>query len=85
VLAVYFVFFLLPVVEEEERHLRKLFPGYEVYARRMPKFWPRLRGGGEAGRRFEFSLYLKNREYEALGAGCIAAAVLIWKIWMGWA
>jgi protein-S-isoprenylcysteine O-methyltransferase Ste14 len=83
VLAVYFVFFLLPVVEEEERHLRKLFPGYEVYARRVPKFWPRLRGGGEAGRRFEFSLYLKNREYEALGAGCIAAAVLIWKIWMG--
>jgi hypothetical protein len=50
----------------------------------VPKFWPRLRGDGGAGRLFEFSLYLKNREYEALGAGCIVAAVLIWKIWMGW-
>lgn len=85
VLAVYFVFFLLPVVEEEERHLRKLFPGYEEYARRVPKFWPRLRSDCGAARPFEFSLYLKNREYEALGAGCIAAAVLIGKIWMGWA
>lgn len=84
VLAVYVLFFLLPVVEEEERHLRKLFPGYEDYARRVPKFWPRLRGGDVADRQFELSLYLKNREYEALGAGCIAAAGLMVKIWMGW-
>jgi len=80
VLAAYFVMFLLPVVEEEERHLRKLFPGYQDYARRVPKFWPRLRSAGAAGRRFEFSLYWKNREYEALGAGLIVAVVLLIKL-----
>lgn len=80
VLAVYFVLFLLPVVEEEERHLRKLFPGYEDYARRVPKFLPRVRGGEASGRRFAFSLYWKNREYEALGAGVLAVIVLVIKL-----
>lgn len=81
-LAIYFIFFFLPVVEEEERHLRKLFPEYEEYARRVPKFRPRLSREGCAERPFRWALYQKNREYQAMAASLAAMAILLAKMWV---
>ena len=61
----FFVLFYLPVIEEEERYLRGKFPDYAAYARRAPRFWPRLRPAYQSGDRFRFALYRKNREYQA--------------------
>ena len=81
-LAIYFIFFFLPVVEEEERHLRKLFPEYAEYARRVPKFLPRLSTEGCPERPFRWALHQKNREYQAVAASLAAMAILLAKMWM---
>lgn len=75
--AVVFLLIYLPVVELEEQHLRKLFPEYDAYARRVPKLLPRL--GGSSTRRFRWSIYKKNQEFQALLGFLCGAAVLIWK------
>ena len=75
VFGVYFLAVYLPVIGEEESHLRDLFPEYGEYAAGAPRFVPRLRpayGGG----RFEWRLYWRNREYEAF-LGFLAAVVLL--------
>jgi protein-S-isoprenylcysteine O-methyltransferase Ste14 len=79
--AVVFLLIYLPVVELEEQHLRTLFPDYADYARRVPKLLPRF--GGSNGKRFRWSVYRKNQEYQALLGFLAGVAVLIWKalIW----
>jgi protein-S-isoprenylcysteine O-methyltransferase Ste14 len=77
--AIVFALVYLPVVELEEQHLRKLFPDYEDYARQVPKLIPRASGIRASSRRFQFGLYRRNREYEALGGFLLGVAVLIWK------
>jgi protein-S-isoprenylcysteine O-methyltransferase Ste14 len=78
------VFFLvyLPVIELEEQHLRKIFPGYAAYADSVHRLWPsrRVRGGT---RRFSWALYRKNEEYQALGGFLIAVVWLVikWQVW----
>lgn len=76
-----FLLIYLPVVELEEQHLRKLFPEYDAYAQRVPKLLPRL--GASSPKRFRWSVYMKNQEYQALLGFLAGAAVLIWKavIW----
>jgi protein-S-isoprenylcysteine O-methyltransferase Ste14 len=75
--AAVFLLIYLPVVELEEQHLRSLFPEYADYAKRVPRLWPRL---GNAGvQRFQWSVYLRNQEYQALAGFLIGVAVLIWK------
>ncbi len=76
--AAVFLFIYLPVVELEEQHLRNLFPAYKDYARRVPKLFPRFSGGGEKS--FQWSLYRRNREYEALLGFLAGAAVLCAKV-----
>lgn len=75
--AAVFLLIYLPVVELEEQHLRKLFPAYDAYAQRVPKLLPRL--GGSSAKRFRWSVYMKNREYQALLGFLSGAAVLAWK------
>jgi hypothetical protein len=75
-LGVFFVLFYLPVIEEEERHLRNLFPAYAEYAARVPKFLPAWKTPYRRGRGFRLSLYRRNREYQAL-AGFLAGLVLL--------
>jgi protein-S-isoprenylcysteine O-methyltransferase Ste14 len=77
--AAVFLLIYLPVVELEEQHLRKLFPGYSEYARRVPKLAPRppARAGSA---RFQWSLYQRNQEYQALAGFLAGAAVLCWKV-----
>ncbi|MDP8981069.1 MAG: isoprenylcysteine carboxylmethyltransferase family protein [Acidobacteriota bacterium] len=79
IFAVVFVFVYLPVIQLEEQHLRKLFPEYDAYARRVPALlW---RGAMPRGsmRGFRWSLYRRNREYEALIGLLLGAAFLIGK------
>ena len=64
--AAVFLLIYLPVVELEEQHLRSLFPDYPEYARAVPKLFPRLTPSQASNKRFRWSLYRKNREYEAL-------------------
>lgn len=79
--AIVFLLIYLPVVELEEQHLRKLFPEYDGYARRVPKLIPRF--SGTSARRFRWAVYRKNQEYQAALGFLAGAAVLIAKtvIW----
>ena len=75
--AAVFALIYLPVVELEEQHLRVLFPAYPEYQLRVPKLLPRLSPGAPETKHFQWTLYLRNREYEAL-AGFVAAAAALW-------
>jgi protein-S-isoprenylcysteine O-methyltransferase Ste14 len=85
-LVVMFLAIYLPVIRDEEAFLRRTFPGFEEYARRVPRLMPRLTHGSnaraEASARFSVDLYLKHREYNALlGAlGMMAALVAKMKL-----
>jgi protein-S-isoprenylcysteine O-methyltransferase Ste14 len=76
---VYFAAVYLPVIGEEESHLRRLFPEYAAYAERVPRLAPRLRPAQRSGR-FQWALYRRNREYQALLAWLAGAAVLAVKL-----
>ena len=74
--AVVFLFVYLAVIELEEQHLRKLFPDYADYARRVPKLIPRPPREGER-RRFRWSVYKRNEEYQALAGFLAGVAWLV--------
>lgn len=75
-----FALVYLPVIEQEEQHLRKLFPEFAAYAERIPMLWPRL-GTQSGGTAFSWRLYMRNQEYNAL-AGLLAGVLfLLWKAW----
>jgi protein-S-isoprenylcysteine O-methyltransferase Ste14 len=77
--AAVFLFIYLPVIQNEEQHLRKIFPDYQTYADRVPALFPKLTAK-PTGQTFQWSLYLKNQEYQA-GAGFLVGLVyLLWKI-----
>ncbi|MBV9612090.1 MAG: isoprenylcysteine carboxylmethyltransferase family protein [Acidobacteriaceae bacterium] len=77
---VVFVFVYLPAIELEEQHLREIFPSYETYAMRVPRFLPS--GKWNAGRQvFSWARYRHNREYKALIGFLLAFAWLLWKWW----
>jgi len=83
-LGAFFLFLYLPVIQEEESHLRQLFPEYAHYAERVPRFWPRLRGARRGGGRFRFSVYRRNREFEAAAGFLAVMALLALKlVWPG--
>jgi protein-S-isoprenylcysteine O-methyltransferase Ste14 len=82
VMAVIFIVIYLPVIGDEERFLRSQFPGYDEYARRVPRLRPRLSAAGSRGE-FSLRLYLKHREYNAaLGAAAVMAALIIKLLWL---
>jgi protein-S-isoprenylcysteine O-methyltransferase Ste14 len=68
----------LPVIQLEEQHLRSLFPDFRDYCRRVPLLLP-------AGRRtqsrkpFQWALYRRNEEYNALLGYLAGLAWLIWR------
>lgn len=76
--AAVFALVYLPVVELEEQHLRSLFAGYASYAGRVPKLFPRV-AERTPTKHFNWHLYLRNREYEALAGFLAGTAALIWK------
>lgn len=80
VFAAVFVLVYLPVIELEEQHLRKLFPAYSNYAKRVPMLWPRRRLSGSQPP-FRWRLYRRNQEYQALAGFLAGVGLLVWKAW----
>jgi len=78
-LAAFFLLVYLPVIEQEEQHLRKLFPQYEAYARTTPRFLPRVRKAASS-EHFSWELFWRNREYQAVLGWLAGLLVLIGKI-----
>jgi protein-S-isoprenylcysteine O-methyltransferase Ste14 len=76
--AAVFLLVYLPVVELEEQYLRELFPAFPEYAGRVPKLLPRP-PSRPAGKTFQWKLYRRNREYEALLGFLAGVAVLFWR------
>ena len=79
--AAVFLLVYLPVIELEEQHLRRLFAEYSEYAERVPRLvpaWTKVRAEG----RFEWAVYGKNQEYQALigflaGTGWLVCRLLL--------
>ncbi|MFZ0759465.1 MAG: isoprenylcysteine carboxylmethyltransferase family protein [Candidatus Sulfotelmatobacter sp.] len=72
----------VPVIRDEEAFLRRTFPEFDKYARRVPRMVPRLTrssgASGEARAGFRWDLYLKHREYNALlGAVAMGAGLVL--------
>jgi protein-S-isoprenylcysteine O-methyltransferase Ste14 len=79
--AAVFLLVYLPVIQNEEQHLRVLFPEYADYARAVPALWPRLTPGTRNNSNpFRMTLYLRNQEYQA-GVGYLAGMLfLLWRV-----
>ncbi|HYL37224.1 MAG TPA: methyltransferase [Bryobacteraceae bacterium] len=77
--ALVFALIYLPAVELEEQHLRDLFPKFADYERDVRPFWPRWKIAGTS-QSFRWSLYVRNREYQALLGFVAGAAVLVVKL-----
>ena len=80
--AAVFLLVYLPVIELEEQHLRRLFPEYSSYAQRVPKLAPRWRRE-RAEERFEWAVYTKNQEYQALLGFLAGTAWLVGRLVFG--
>jgi protein-S-isoprenylcysteine O-methyltransferase Ste14 len=76
--AAVFLLIYLPVVELEEQHLQGLFPAYALYAREVPRLWPRIPKRASP-RRFRWALFLKNQEYQAWAGFAAGVAILVAK------
>lgn len=86
ILVVMFFAIYLPVIRDEEAFLRRTFPGFEEYARRVPRLWPRLRALAndekELSAGFSLDLYWKHREYNALlGTMAMMAGLMVKEVW----
>ena len=78
----FFLLYYLPVVGEEESHLRKILPGYDEYARRVPRLVPSLMPRYASEVSFSREQYLKNQEYRAFVGFLILMAILVAKIYL---
>jgi protein-S-isoprenylcysteine O-methyltransferase Ste14 len=78
--AVVLGFVYWPVVIEEESHLLNLFPSFQDYAQRVPRFWPSLRPASPSPARFRMALYRQNQEYNAAAGYMIGLGLLLWKM-----
>jgi len=81
-LVVMFFVIYLPVIRDEEAFLRQKFSGFDEYARRVPRMFPRLTplsgNENEPSAGFSLDLYGKHREYNALlGALAMMAALVV--------
>ncbi len=76
-IALVFLVWHLPVVWEEEAHLRKIIPDFRAYEGRVPRFVPSLVPRCSTSARFDRRLYVRNREYLAFAAFA-AFALLLW-------
>ena len=81
--AAVFLLIYLPAIELEEQHLRKLFPPFADYAARVPALWPTFRPIRRPAR-FRASLYIHNREYQALIGFILGVALVLSKLWFPW-
>jgi protein-S-isoprenylcysteine O-methyltransferase Ste14 len=81
--AAYFAIVYWPVMEREAQFLRREFPeAFEPYASQVPLFFPKLLRPPAPRDRFQWQLYLKNREYEAASGYVAAMLFLALKMWL---
>jgi protein-S-isoprenylcysteine O-methyltransferase Ste14 len=89
--AAYFLAFYPAVMRSEELELRARYgAAFEDYARRVPRFWPRLTlsappsdSSAPAPETFSWAQYFRNREIEAaIGAAAGLAILATRKYWM---
>ena len=84
-----FLAIYIPVILSEENFLRGAFPGFEEYARRVPRLLPRItparfEGLNEAGAGFDPQRYRHHREYNAaIGAAAIYAVLILRMLFRG--
>ena len=76
--AAVFLLVYLPVIQNEEQHLRKIFPAYAAYAAAVPALWPKFPAPRPTAC-FRWSLYLKNQEYQAAAGFAAGGLFLLWK------
>ncbi len=74
-----FLLVYLPVMEQEEQHLIKIFPGYAAYAERVPLLWPKP-PAQPGSHRFDPSQYWRNQEWKASLAYLLGMGYLLWKM-----
>lgn len=93
-LAVLFAVIYVPTILSEEEYLRGQFPGFDAYARAVPRLLPRLTAArptvqeaagnttfASGGGSFSGELYRKHREYNSLIGACALYLALALK-WM---
>jgi protein-S-isoprenylcysteine O-methyltransferase Ste14 len=78
--AAVFLLVYLPVIQLEEQHLRDLFPNFADYQKHVPALWPTLHPLASR-QRFRTTLYIYNREYQALLGFAAGVALLCIKAW----
>jgi protein-S-isoprenylcysteine O-methyltransferase Ste14 len=64
VMLVLFTLIYVPVIAAEERYLRQTFPGYDEYARHVPRLFPRFTPYGNSQSSYSSARYWKHREYQ---------------------
>ncbi|HEV8039575.1 MAG TPA: methyltransferase [Bryobacteraceae bacterium] len=79
--AAVFVLIYLPVIELEEQHLSQLFANFAEYSKRVPALWPAVHPL-RSGARFQWRLYVRNQEYQALLGFLAGEAFLIAKVFL---
>ena len=78
-----FALVYVPVIRDEETFLRKQFPAYDDYARRVPSLLPRTLLLRQTMDGFSRGLYWQHREYNALlGAAAMLAALAAKILWL---
>jgi protein-S-isoprenylcysteine O-methyltransferase Ste14 len=77
-----FAVIYVPVIAGEERYLRQMFPGYDDYARHVPRMLPRLSRYGNQQSAYSSARYWKHREYEAsIGCAVLLAILVVKLVW----
>jgi len=84
-LAAYLAIFYPVVIRREQTELRAHYgEAFVEYASRVPAFWPGLSPAMASTEKFSWSLYFKNREYEAsIGLAVAMAILLALMVWRG--
>ena len=81
--AAFFALVYWPVMKREAQFLRREFPeAFEPYAKQVPLFFPKLPRIPAGSEKFQWPLYLKNREYEAATGYVSAMLFLALKMWL---
>ena len=80
VMVAIFAAIYIPVIAGEERYLRHTFPGYDDYARHVPRILPRLTPYGSQQSAYSSERYWKHREYRALIGCAVILGILVLKL-----
>jgi protein-S-isoprenylcysteine O-methyltransferase Ste14 len=82
VMAAMFAAIYIPVIAGEESFLRRTFPEYEDYARRVPRMLPRLTPYGGQQSAYCSARYWRHREYQAtLGCAVVLGILVLKLVW----